>query len=139
MRKFVFRKSCLISIRNVKHQSSYSVLTKPPLASLTIQLNMIQPNMLRLIGTSSKKDLTMGAYAFYIFFRTNRLMMFSPRGFAEETSTFVLSSWTSLIFTSQLEGVLELVGLTYREICPKYFSFFISLYHSIYSLLWYIL
>ncbi|KAL0554130.1 hypothetical protein IC582_008044 [Cucumis melo] len=80
------------------------VIIKSLLVLLTTQFNMIELNMLRLIGISSKKDLTVEAYAFRTFLQTNRLLMFLPRGFSDHTSTFALASWDSLIFTSQLEG-----------------------------------
>ena len=103
VRKSRSKKFCLIFIRSVRHQWSYSMIIKLPLASLTTQFNMIEPNILRLIGISSKKDLTVGAYAFRTFLQANRLLMFSPRGFSYQTSTFELESWESLIFTSQIE------------------------------------
>ncbi|KAL0554274.1 hypothetical protein IC582_008191 [Cucumis melo] len=52
------------------------VIIKLLLVLLTTQFNMIELNMLRLIGISSKKDLTVEAYAFRTFLQTNRLLMF---------------------------------------------------------------
>ncbi|KAA0025138.1 Retrovirus-related Pol polyprotein from transposon TNT 1-94 [Cucumis melo var. makuwa] len=77
---------------------------KAAISIANTQFSMIELNMLRLIGISSKKDLTVGAYAFRTSLRANRLLMSLPRGFSDQTSTFVLASWASLIFTFQLEG-----------------------------------
>ena len=62
------------------------------LALPTIQFNMIELNMWRLINTSFKKDGTMVAYGFHTFPRANKLLMFSPRSISDRTLTFILVS-----------------------------------------------
>ena len=54
--------------------------------------NMIELNMLRFIDISSKKDLTVEAYAFYTSLQVNKLLMFLPWGFSNQTLIFVLTS-----------------------------------------------
>ena len=66
---FDFHQECEVPKNNMTRQ----LLTSP-----TIQFNMIELNMWRLIDTSLKKDWTMIAYAFHTFPRANRLLMFSP-------------------------------------------------------------
>ena len=102
MRKFGFRKSCEIFIRNVRHHWSFYVIIKPLLILLTIMFNMIALNMLRLTDISSKKDLTIEHMHL-----VHPLLMFLPRGFSNQTLTFVLASWASLIIHPNLREVLE--------------------------------
>ena len=81
----------------------------------TTQFNMKELNMLELINISSKKNLTVGAYAFRTSLQANRLLMSSPRGLPDQTLTFMLASWASLIFTSQLEGSVGMSGISPLE------------------------
>ena len=73
----------------------------------------------------------MGASAFRTFLRVNRLLMFSPKGFLDQTSIYMLASCVSSIFTSQLEGGVELVGLAHGEIMGDVLNIFHFLSHCI--------
>ena len=62
--------------------------------AISIANNLVQHGRIKhveMIAISSKKDLTVGAYAFRTSLRANRLM-FSPRSFSDETLTFALAS-----------------------------------------------
>ena len=131
VRKNSSRKFCRFFIRNVRYHSNFFVIIKLLLVWLTTLFNMIELNMLRLIDISSKKDLTVRAYAFYTSLQ-DRLLMFLPRGFLDQASTFMLASWASLVFTSQyvVVGILEYLWKDYGNIFlnSQIFSFFIPLY-----------
>ena len=85
---------------------------------------MIELNLLRVIDISSKKDLTVGAYAFRTSLRADKLLMFSPMGFSDQTSNCVSKLGLIDIYVPTWGRVLELVGLAYWETCFKYSSFF---------------
>ena len=99
---------------------------------LTTRFNMIELNILRLIDISSKKDFTVGAYAFRTSFLVKKLMIFLPRSFLDQILIFVLARWASLIFTSQLEGIIR-ICINEKNIYGKLtiiisFLFFFALY-----------
>ena len=124
MRKIGSKKSCMIIIRNVRHHWRFFVIIKPLLVLLTTLFNMIELNVLRLIGISSTKDLTVGAYALCTSLRVNRLLILWPRSLSDQTSTFVLVSWVSLIFTSQLEEEVRISRLRPYSIYGKIMGIF---------------
>ena len=76
--------------------------------------------MLILIDISSKKDLTVGAYAFCTSLRAHRLLMLSPMSFSYQTLIFVLGSWASLNLCSNLRGSVKVSGLDLEEDYEKF-------------------
>jgi len=82
-------------------------------AAISIANNPVQHDRTKHVEIDRhfiKERLDSGNICIRRSLRVNRLLMFLPRGFSDQTSTFVLASWASLIFTSQLEGSVGILS-----------------------------